>query len=924
MRHSLCCLALLALSATVLVSWPETVPAVLAQPTDARKAEADRLLQQGQDQYKVSQFQAALESWQQALTLFRTVNDRKGELKALNNIGIIYQAFGQYQQAIAQYKQVLLLARELNYRIGEGRALGNLGIAYVSLGDYSKAIDFYQQHLAIARDISDHKGEGAALGNLGNTYASLGDYVKAIDFHQQYLVITREIGDRSQEGKALSGLGIAYASLGNYAQAIDFYHQELAIAREIGDRTGESRALGNLGIAHQNLEDYVKAIDYYHKSLVIAREIGDHRGQGDSLGNLGNAYVSLGITTQAIDFHQQHLAIAREIGDRTGEGNALNNLGVAYQDLEQPDQARDFYQQGLALFRQIGDRTGEGLALSNLGALLAQQKQPELAIIFYKQSVNLREILRHEQRQQNLSTELQQSYTETVADDYRELADLLLQQDRVLEAQRILDLLKVQELDDYLRGVRSNENTASGMALRQAEQRILVLYEQSQSQLVALGQERVQLSQIPPKQRAPKQQARLKDLRQLETLLRQKLADFFQRPEVQQLVVTLQRSTEGASLEPQHLNDLRNNLAKLAQGAVLLYPLILEDRLELVLVTPQTAPIRRTVKVGRAELNRAIADFRSALDRPSRDAVAPAQQLYDWLIRPLEADLAQAGAKTILYAPDGQLRYIPLAALHDGDQWLVQHFRVNNITAASLDDLDNQPFQGKLSVLAAALTQAREVEVAGTVLKFSALPFAALEVEGLANLIANTETRLDDAFTLDLVNEMDDYPIVHLATHAKFLPGTPEQSFILFGEAPVAIATIADMKNWSFSNVELVVLSACETGVGDQLGDGREILGFGYLMQQAGADATVASLWQVSDGGTQALMNAFYGALQQGMTKTKALRQAQIALITGDYSAVGGQRALVAVVPKEGAAVSQSGLTHPYYWAPFILIGNGL
>jgi CHAT domain-containing protein len=146
----------------------------------------------------------------------------------------------------------------------------------------------------------------------------------------------------------------------------------------------------------------------------------------------------------------------------------------------------------------------------------------------------------------------------------------------------------------------------------------------------------------------------------------------------------------------------------------------------------------------------------------------------------------------------------------------------------------------------------------------------------------------------------------------EFVPGLPEESFILFGNGDRI--NLRDMATWSLPNVDLVVLSACKTAVGGELGNGEEILGFGYQIQRTGARAAIASLWSVDDGGTQVLMNAFYAALERGMTKAEALRQAQIALITGDFTG------LDIDVP----AQLQPSLDRPYYWAPFILIGNGL
>ncbi|HEY9672016.1 MAG TPA: CHAT domain-containing tetratricopeptide repeat protein [Waterburya sp.] len=386
---------------------PLTVLQVLAQTPDARKVEADRLLDQGTQQLDTSQFEAAKQSFQQALTIYREINDRKGEGWALGNLGIAYKSLGDYAQAIDYEKQSLAIAREIHDRQNEGKALGNLGIAYRNLGDYAQAIDYEKQWLAIAQQIHDRQSEGKALGNLGNAYINLGNYAQAIDYEKQLLAIAQQIHDRQSEGKALGNLGIAYHSLGDYAQAIDYekqylaiaraikdrlgeetalgnlgnayfslgdytkaieyQQQRLAIARQIKDRLGEGAALGNLGVAYFFLGDYAKAIEYHQHSLAIARQIKDRQGEGAALGNLGNAYFSLGDYAKAIEYQQQHLAIAREIKDRSGEGASLGNLGVAYNSLGDYAKAIDYQQQCLAIARQIKDRLGEGQSLGNLG-----------------------------------------------------------------------------------------------------------------------------------------------------------------------------------------------------------------------------------------------------------------------------------------------------------------------------------------------------------------------------------------------------------------------------------------------------------------------------------------------------------------------------------------------------------------------------
>ncbi|MBD2302737.1 CHAT domain-containing tetratricopeptide repeat protein [Nostoc sp. FACHB-190] len=327
-----------------------------AQTPDPRKTEADKLFVQGSQQFDTSQFEAALQSWQKALNIYREIKDRQAEGAALGSLGIAYYSLGDYPKAIEYQQQSLGIAREIKDRLGEGNALGNLGLAYHLLGDYPKAIEYQQQSLGIAREIKNRQGEGATLGNLGIAYYSLGDYPKAIEYQQQHLAISREIKDRQGEGAALGNLGVAYYSLRDYPKAIEYQQQRLVIAREIQDRLGEGQSLGNLGVAYYSLRDYPKAIEYQQQRLVIAREIQDRLGEGQSLGNLGVAYYSLRDYPKAIEYQQQRLVIAREIQDRLGEGQSLNNLGLAFYKSGNLATAEKTLYEGIKVYESLRDK----------------------------------------------------------------------------------------------------------------------------------------------------------------------------------------------------------------------------------------------------------------------------------------------------------------------------------------------------------------------------------------------------------------------------------------------------------------------------------------------------------------------------------------------------------------------------------------
>jgi CHAT domain-containing protein/Tfp pilus assembly protein PilF len=306
------------------------VSQVLAQTSANLKDEADRLLQQGREQYQTNQSEAALKSWQQALIIYQKIKDYKSEVKVLNNIGLAHQQQAEYASAIDYLQRSLSIARAINDQLGQAKALGNLGTVFQDTGDYAQSIYYYQQNLAIAREIKDKQSEGKALANLGLVYYFLGDATTAIKNYWEALAIFQKIPDRQSEGLLLNNFGLAYSVIGDYPKAIQNYQQALTIAQEITNYQLEGKILGNLGSIYLFLGKYSQAIDYQKQWLAMAREIDDKQNQGNALGNLGFTYYSLKDYPNAIDYQQQSLAIARKIKDRLGQGTSLLNLGLAF------------------------------------------------------------------------------------------------------------------------------------------------------------------------------------------------------------------------------------------------------------------------------------------------------------------------------------------------------------------------------------------------------------------------------------------------------------------------------------------------------------------------------------------------------------------------------------------------------------------
>ena len=865
-----------------------------------RSGEGASLYNIGDVYNSLDKYKEALSYFQQSLNITQEIGERQGEGAILYNIGDIYNSLDKYKEALSYFQQSLNIFREIGHRSEEGTNLNTIGSIYDNLGKYEEALSYYQKSLKISQEIGNRSGESTALNNIGLLYQNLGKYEKALSYHQQSLKIIQEIGDRSREGVALNSIGAVYQNLGKYEKALSYYQQSLKISRNLGERSRESTALNNIGSVYDNLGKHEEALSYFQESLKISQDLGERSEEGVHLNNIGAAYKSLGKYEEALSYYQQSLQIIRELGQRSIEGASLNNIGSIYIRLGKYEEALFYCQKSLKILGELGERDNKAVILNNIALTLKQLNKPELAIVLYKQSINTFEEIRQDFHQ--LPQNFQKSYEDTIAEYYRALANLLIEQDRILEAQRVTDLLKLQEIAEFnRRDIRGNDDTRTGIELLSLETEIWKGYEKflNENNASQLDSELTELRIIPETERTPSQKERIQELENLEQKLVRQLTQYLESKPVREKVATLNEKAKEQSLDLKYFDILQDKLGKLDQKGMLLYPLVSDDGIELIITTLNKAPIRRTVKITKIELNQAIFDFREAVLSTRKKPSIPGQKLYNWLIKPIEQDLIDANIETIIYAPDRQLRYIPLAALHDGKQWLIERWRVNNITALSLTNLNQLPSE-KPQVLAGATSLPYKVEkdYLPKSYNFPGLDFVEKEVEGIKSMIPNTKVLINQDFTpKNTVPEMSKYQIVHFATHGKFVFGRPEFSFLLFGNGD--IATLRDMEDWELTDVELVVLSACETAL--MKGGGAEILGLGYAIQKAGSRAVIATLWEVKDGSTKTLMTTFYKVRNNNpdFTTAEALRQAQIRLIQSDNN-------------------------HPYYWSPFLLIGNGL
>jgi CHAT domain-containing protein/tetratricopeptide (TPR) repeat protein len=840
-----------------------------------------------------------------------------------------------YQEAIAHYQAAFAL--DQRYRRREaGIDLINLGEAYRALSQYAQAISSYEQARTIQREVGDRAGEGRTLTDLGEAYQAQSQYAQAIDCYQQALELQRAVGDQAGAGTTLNNLGGVYDALSQYAQAIDCYQQALELQRAVGDQAGAGTTLNNLGGVYDALSQYARAISYYEQALVMRREAGDRAGEGATLNNLGEVYRALQQYARAISYYEQALAIAREVGNRAGEGTTLNNLGAVYQAQRQYTQASATYQQALAIAREVGNRAGEAATLHNLMVVWQAQQHPRLAILYGKRAVNTLQSIRGSL--QTLDKALQQGYLTAKEDTYRTLATLLITANRLPEAQQVLAMLKEEEYFEFTRRDSGNASTLTVRATLTAEETALeTAYTALADQITLLGKQRGDLLRKPA--RTDEEEQQLNRLEEQLAVATDHFTTF-----LEQLQVKLGTSSaQGARVAEVRSALSQSTLRELGEGVVLLVTVVSEGRYYVMLITPDSEQAYEH-PITAVDLAHKVLAFRELLQDPRSDPVPLARELYDILVGPkLAHDLQQAGAKTLMWSLDGVLRYLPIAALRDARQhYLVETYRNVLVTLASLTSL-TKPVAAHWQGLGLGVSKGQHVVLSDTNRRtlnplpgvrqelYSIIRDSALDQAVAGDGVLVGRVILDENFTKSALRAAlrQQYALVHIASHFVFQPGNETNSFLLLGDPDEQNnkLTIAELNRVSFEGVALLTLSACETAMSGRKANGVEVESFGELAQRKGAAAVMATLWPVADMSTPLLMREFYRLREAhpGMMKAEALRRAQVALLTEEIKPASAGKAtrdlLLPSAPTKAAFVPAS-FAHPFYWAPFILIGN--
>ncbi len=928
------------------------------------------LYRSGEAALQAGDYAAARARWEQGLDLARGPDAAAWRVRFDLGLAGLDETLGRYRQSVVRAARARAAARAAKDRVLEGWALAAQGLAQRRLGAVRDAASSLDAALEIARATGEHGLEGEVRRSLGVLAQQRGDFPGALQSYQEALSLARAAGDQAGAAKALNNLGGAYRLTGDYPRALAHYQGSLELRRKLSDLGGQSRVLGNLCLVRQNLGALETAEADCRRALAISERIGDQARQANHLNNLAALARRRGDLGTALDDYRRALALAREVSDPRGEAHALNNIGEVLAQQDHQEEAVELFSKALSLKQRLGDPADQASTRLNLGNLyyvlgrypdarrqyhralaLNQGSRPELswraydalsrayraqglpalAIFFGKQAVNTLQAQRAQIR--TLERTLQRSFLEDKITVYRHLADLLVEQGRLPEAEQVLGMLKKEEYYDFVRGdANALGAPPTRAALTPEELDWQERYDKLVHQLGAVLAEHARLEKSGLEGRLSEaQQVRL---RKLDGQL-----DFLYDAQDQQIAALEQALGEappGDAFERQlqALRKLPAVLRSLGHSTALVYYVVTDQRLHIILTgaTGDVPSVWYSQAIGRTELSRRVAELREALTDASADPRPLAKSLYDALIAPIQGELQAAGIHTLMLYLDDVLRYLPLAALYDGQAYLAQRYALARYDAAAnaLDLKDPPAPAWRVAGLGVsqAFPEQRLPALRGVVDELDAIVKEGVQdrrgvLPGREFLDADfTPARLEAVLGSDCPAQ-GCYRVVHLATHFLLRPGDWEHSYLLAGDRTLLSTKELGGRHYRSDHLDLLTLSACETALSGENARGREVEGLGAAMQFQGAKAVIATLWKVADRSTALFMARFYAERQAGFTKAEALQRTQVAFITGQdtlAAAAGVGRGIAEVDPLPAGTP----YSHPYFWAPFILMGNWL
>jgi len=822
------------------------IPAIAVEKpeiTNKTNKTATSLLIQGKAAYESGNFTQAKEAWTLAIAQFHIQGDRLNQALSLNYLSLADQELGQWQEAKQHIDQSMKLLDSSSSPDVFAQALNTQGSLQLAQGNGTEALASWSVAEKIYRQGSDPVGVMGSQLNQAQALQQLGLYRRSQKILEQLATELDQESDPQLRVMGLRSLGNALQVAGNLEQSQQVLRESLTLAQESKLAGETSSILFSLGNTARGLKQYERAIAFYAET---AEKTTDPISQVEAQ---LNQLSLLSLLNKPQAFQELLPKVQSNLGSLSPSRRSIyakvnlakNLIDHSANVSKYLPYSRTLLEQSIAEAQEIHDLRAQSYGLGTLGHLAEKQQQLDLA----KQQTEQALVL---------ATTID---AEDITYQWQWQLGRIFKQQGDLKSAIAAESNAVQSLEK-IRGDLVATNLDAQYSFRESVEPIY-------RDLVAL------LVSSEPNQENLTQARSV-----IESLQLAELENYFREACI--------------DAKPKQIDQVDTQ-------AAVVYPIILPDRLSVIVSLPGKPLSYYEHKVNQADAEEIIGKLYQSLNPAfsNKRRLQLSQQVYNWLIQPAEAALTTSNIETLVFVLDGSLRNLPMAALYDGKQYLVEKYNVALTPGMQLLDptaLKNQ----KLQAVVAGVSESNE--------GFSALPGVKTEVEEISQTFPS-QMLLNQEFTSQNFQEQLKHspsPLIHLATHGQF-SSNPEETFIVTWGDRIKVKDlehILQAREESIDNkpIELLVLSACQTAEGDK----RAALGIAGIAVRSGARSTLATLWSVEDQSTVKLMNQFYRQLaaQDSVTKAKALREAQISLMHSEN------------------------YHHPYYWAPFILVGNWL
>ena len=824
-------------------------------------ATTQQLLEQGEALYQAGRFSEAIAILQQAANRFQQQNNNLGQAAALTNLSVVYEKLGAWKEADAAVNNSLNL-------LGWDDSSQN-----VKLNAKSELWEIIAQTLDIKASLLLKQGKADA----------------SVQISQQAEQIWKKLNNK---------IGLTRSRI-NLAQALrvaGFYRRSLKILEEISQQLKLSRgsavkvsALRSLGNTYQQLGELEKSQEVLQQSLYVAQRLKLPE-------EIALIELSLGNTTRSLNNDGIQIPINHYQNAAKFASNPLTKIQAQINQLN--------------LLVEKGKSTEAKALIPIIQSQLASLPENQTGIyarINFARTVLKTKINNFQDIARILATSVQQA--KTIGD-------------KRAESYALGSLGELYEQDNQLQEARDLTQKAASIAQKNKASDIAYLWEWQLGRLLkaqgnipaaisAYDSAIASLQLLRTDLTAVNREVQFNFRDSVEPIYRQSVELLLQQKgeakpdldKVRQRIEALQLAELDNYFREACLNNQFVVLDKVVDNdnpdTAIFYPIILDNRLEIVLKLPKKQLIHKTNVVNSEELEQLLEQMRGYIVEPDRNKKFEqvSLRLYELLIKPVETELKNSQVKTLVFIPDGSLRNIPMSALYDGQEYLVQKYAIAISPGLQLFTPKSLTRQ-KLNALAGGLSEIPQ----GENKNFAPLPNVNQELKSIQESGVSTVTLYNNRFTSDILEEKINerpFQVVHLATHGQF-SSNPNETFILASNKRIKVGELDNLLKSRVQKrtepIELLVLSACETATGDN----RAALGLAGVALSAGARSTLASLWQIGDDSTAYFIDQFYRQLMAGKTTAEALREAQLKLFkTPQYN-------------------------RPMYWAPYVLVGNWL